>query len=400
MQSHTSSTTDTPPQPQLTKALMHDLLDPSLSILHICDYHNLTLNQLEALLDSEDYKTTRRCFNNIASARDELITTDAEPRARAALAAITRQPMEDHRQTESIRKAASKITTFKDPARKHKRKQGPTPDPENASSFAEAPPLEGFELLDLPFQITMLDFYDLAFPHTDPLLTPVPMHAPAVPQLVPERDHDPTPIPDPHAAAIRDRIKHPRGLPIPTIRIHNRPSTNNPLPADLIHAAGRNHPLGRSIILNIERTCKSLNNLNLTRLTHPSQLPSPFTNTPWSLKPQPQPPPAFEHLIEYPMPPIVPDHAIGPETAEPSGQKNASPIGARQKETSCGPVLIDAEACRQPAVPASQDLPKPPMAKARPKRGDYRLPDPHHPHPDTRSHEAAASCPRARKDPL
>ena len=99
------------PPPKLTNALLRDLLDPTVSTLDLCDYHDLSLTQITTILNSESFKRARDAFEEINTARAALVESESKFHAPAQLNNITKQLAENHAQTETIRKAASKLST-------------------------------------------------------------------------------------------------------------------------------------------------------------------------------------------------------------------------------------------------------------------------------------------------
>jgi len=91
------------PDPQCL-SLLPDLLNPSLSSTDLCHIHNLTLPQLDQLINSDEIQHQLAAAKRIAQARAEAITACAAPRAAAALADLTEATNEETR-----RKAATKL---------------------------------------------------------------------------------------------------------------------------------------------------------------------------------------------------------------------------------------------------------------------------------------------------
>ena len=99
----------TQPSPKLTANLTRDLMDPGLSALDLCDYHDLKLNQLDELTRSPQFEQLKSCIARVAAARLELIELDAQPRALGSLLETTRLPQEDQKSTETVRKASTRL---------------------------------------------------------------------------------------------------------------------------------------------------------------------------------------------------------------------------------------------------------------------------------------------------
>ena len=97
------------PPPKLTNALLRDLLDPTVSTLDLCDYHDLSLTQITTIINSESFKRAKADFEEINTARASLVESEAKFHAPAQLNNITKQLAENQAQSETIRKAASKL---------------------------------------------------------------------------------------------------------------------------------------------------------------------------------------------------------------------------------------------------------------------------------------------------
>jgi len=95
--------------PKLTAALTRDLLDPTVSALDLCDYHNLNLNQLVAIINSIDFKKLKAAIEEINTARQALIKPEARTAALTALTEITRRPIDSQQAAETARRAAAKL---------------------------------------------------------------------------------------------------------------------------------------------------------------------------------------------------------------------------------------------------------------------------------------------------
>jgi hypothetical protein len=100
-----------PSPPKLTNALMRDLLNPSVSTLDLCDYHNLPLSALIEIINSPDFKQLQSAFEQINAARTQLVNYEASFTTKASLNDITRQRPESEKHTETIRKSATKLST-------------------------------------------------------------------------------------------------------------------------------------------------------------------------------------------------------------------------------------------------------------------------------------------------
>jgi len=63
----------TPSDHALTPHLLHDLLDPNTTPMQICEIHNITLDQLAAIMDSTAYHQAAAAIKRIAHQRQDLI---------------------------------------------------------------------------------------------------------------------------------------------------------------------------------------------------------------------------------------------------------------------------------------------------------------------------------------
>jgi hypothetical protein len=76
-----SLTPDPPPLPPLTARLMDDLLDPSLTPVQICKAHDLRLDQLADLMQTDTYRKCAAAIAQITTDRTTLITNHEALRA-------------------------------------------------------------------------------------------------------------------------------------------------------------------------------------------------------------------------------------------------------------------------------------------------------------------------------
>ncbi len=105
----TASTTSTESIATITNALLEDLFNPSISTLDLCNYHDLSLPQLAAVLESETFADARAAFERINAARQSILTQESRPLALARLSDQLKDRPESPTHAESQRKAASKI---------------------------------------------------------------------------------------------------------------------------------------------------------------------------------------------------------------------------------------------------------------------------------------------------
>jgi hypothetical protein len=110
--------------PPLSAALTRDLLDTTISALDLCDYHNLNLIELQAIINSNDFQRLKAAIEEINTARQSLIQPEARTAALAALTELTRRPLETQQAAETARKAATKLAQITRPTatRPHARK--------------------------------------------------------------------------------------------------------------------------------------------------------------------------------------------------------------------------------------------------------------------------------------
>ena len=105
----TASTTSTESIATITNALLEDLFNPSISTLDLCNYHDLSLPQLAAVLESETFADARAAFERINAARQSILTQESRTLALARLSDQLKDRPESPTHAESQRKAASKI---------------------------------------------------------------------------------------------------------------------------------------------------------------------------------------------------------------------------------------------------------------------------------------------------
>ncbi|MHA7811956.1 MAG: hypothetical protein ACX94C_00985 [Phycisphaerales bacterium] len=85
-----SLTPDPPPLPPLTARLMDDLLDPSLTPVQICKAHDLRLDQLADIMQTNTYRKCAAAIAQITTNRTTLITNHEALRARSLQQDIAR----------------------------------------------------------------------------------------------------------------------------------------------------------------------------------------------------------------------------------------------------------------------------------------------------------------------
>tara|TARA_R110002111_G_scaffold120276_1_gene183376 strand:- start:902 stop:1876 length:975 start_codon:yes stop_codon:yes gene_type:complete len=109
MQMNTNQIDQAKPAPKLTAALTRDLLDGSVSALDLCDYHNLKLNDLIAIINSDDFKYLKSSIEEIDTARQSILESQARTAALSTLTKLTTRPIESQHDAETTRKAATKL---------------------------------------------------------------------------------------------------------------------------------------------------------------------------------------------------------------------------------------------------------------------------------------------------
>jgi hypothetical protein len=135
--------------PPLSAALTRDLLDPTISALDLCDYHELNLIELQAIINSNDFQRLKAAIEEINTARQALIQPEARTAALAALNELTRRPIDSQQAAETARKAATKLeqltrpTATRPPARKatYKAKQRTIPHQQTLATHSSPRPL-------------------------------------------------------------------------------------------------------------------------------------------------------------------------------------------------------------------------------------------------------------------
>lgn len=137
MQMITQQNDQSKPTPKLTAALTRDLLDPSVSALDLCDYHDLTLNQLVALINSDDFKYLKSSIDEINAARQAVIQPESRTAALGALTQLTHRPIESQQAAETTRKAATKLEQITRTTPIHPTKS--SPDSPNSRSSLHPP---------------------------------------------------------------------------------------------------------------------------------------------------------------------------------------------------------------------------------------------------------------------
>jgi hypothetical protein len=135
-----------PNPPPLSAALTRDLLDPTVSALDLCNYHDLNLIELQAIINSNDFKKLKAAIEEINTARQTVIEPEARTAALATLTQILRQPIESQQHAETSRKAATKLEQITRPNTSHrpprpKRPSNCSNPVKNASTPCMPPPL-------------------------------------------------------------------------------------------------------------------------------------------------------------------------------------------------------------------------------------------------------------------
>ena len=132
--------------PPLSAALTRDLLDPTVSALDLCNYHDINLIELQAIINSNDFKKLKAAIEEINTARQTVIEPEARTAALATLTQILRQPIESQQHAETSRKAATKLEQITRPNTSHrpprpKRPSNCSNPVKNASTPRIIPPL-------------------------------------------------------------------------------------------------------------------------------------------------------------------------------------------------------------------------------------------------------------------
>ena len=108
---HTQSQTDRTIH-ALSKALLDDLLDPSISSHDLCNLHNLTLPALATILESESFAIARSCIERINAARASILLPESQTLAIARLTDQLKDRPQSPSHAESQRKSASKLLSL------------------------------------------------------------------------------------------------------------------------------------------------------------------------------------------------------------------------------------------------------------------------------------------------
>ncbi len=96
-------------KPALANHLLEDLLNPSISTLDLCNYYDLSLPQLRAIVNSMQFALAKQTIEDVSRARREIMEPEAQTLALARLTDICKDKPETPRHAETVRKAASKL---------------------------------------------------------------------------------------------------------------------------------------------------------------------------------------------------------------------------------------------------------------------------------------------------
>ena len=118
----TGGTERSSPTPKLTDHLLEDLLNPSIGVLDLCNYHELSLAELDAIINSEAFHIAKRTIESVSRARRELLQPEAETLALARMTDLLKDKPETERHAETARKAAAAVLRAKP-----RKDQPPTP---------------------------------------------------------------------------------------------------------------------------------------------------------------------------------------------------------------------------------------------------------------------------------
>ena len=124
------SLTPDPPLPPLTDALLEDLVNPSISVFDLCNDHELSLKQLDAIINSEQFHRAKRTIESVSRARRELMQPEAETLALARMTDLLKDRPENERHAETVRKVATQI--LRAAAKDASNQRTPTPDQREA----------------------------------------------------------------------------------------------------------------------------------------------------------------------------------------------------------------------------------------------------------------------------
>lgn len=110
--------TPDPAPPKLTDHLLEDLLNPSIGVLDLCNYHELSLTQLDTIINSEEFRIAKRTIESVSRARRELMQPEAETLALARMTDLLKDKPQTERHAETTRKAAAQVLREKNRKRR------------------------------------------------------------------------------------------------------------------------------------------------------------------------------------------------------------------------------------------------------------------------------------------
>ena len=125
---NTPTTASTESIATITNALLEDLFNPSISTLDLCNFHDLSLPQLAAVLESETFADARAAFERINAAHQSILTQESRTLALARLSDQLKDRPESPAHAESQRKAATKILSTTQPKTQAKAKAAAKPN--------------------------------------------------------------------------------------------------------------------------------------------------------------------------------------------------------------------------------------------------------------------------------
>ena len=127
--------TPDPAPPKLTDHLLEDLLNPSIGVLDLCNHHEISLAQLETIINSEEFRIAKRTIESVSRARRDLLQPEAETLALARMTDLLKDKPTTERNAETVRKAAAQVL------REKKRKtQAHASRPPKPGKGTQAPP--------------------------------------------------------------------------------------------------------------------------------------------------------------------------------------------------------------------------------------------------------------------
>lgn len=135
-------------QPTLTNHLLEDLLNPSISALDLCNYHGLSLPELNDIIESQEFQIAKRTIESISNARRDLMQPEAETLALARMTDLLKDKPETENHAETTRKAAAQI--LRQSSKPTQPKAKPNPTKQHQISPPQRRPISQFQTQSRP----------------------------------------------------------------------------------------------------------------------------------------------------------------------------------------------------------------------------------------------------------